>query len=692
MSADAFSLPLRLALPRPSKDVVPVSVDGPLAVATLPWQFEPPAESLVVVAKLTLALDAGVVAVPCPEPEPLSGDEPWEEGASLRRASDFAAFKPRADVTLVGHAYSRPDRPTFAHVHLRFGELHRELAVVGDRRWSRGVPTAPEPFERMPLTWERAFGGQGFSANPRGRGVDGKRLPNLERPGALVTSPEARPEPVAFAPVPRESAARMTKLGRFDEAWLRERWPYFPSDVDWSHENAAPSELQVAYPRGDERFELAGVHPERPVVAGELPGLCARAFAIETIPEGTMFREVKLVLDTVSFDADALRVSLVWRGRLAVRARGAPELVRIHAVAESLTNPAPLPEIFSRLTRELVEKHGPTVLVSPGAPLPTPAPAPRPVRPPPRVASDEARSRLAAVAAEGRDLVGADLAGFDLRGLDLSKRALAGANLADAALDGARLDGCDLRGAVLTRARLDGASLRGADLGGANLSGAFAEAADLGGANLEQASLPDLEAPNARFDAARLKGSNLTDAMLDGASFDGAEAERLVLSGARLAGATFVGAALEDAQLHDVAAPGAHLERACLLRARFDGADLAGAVLEDADATEGSFENVNLERARLARATLDDAVLAHARLDDAVLDRASAKGARLRGASLVRAAARQANLMGASLEGGRLHGADLRGANLHGVNTFQAELGDADLALALLTDTALAPR
>ena len=47
----------------------------------------------------------------------------------------------------------------------------------------------------------------------------------------------------------------------------------------------------------------------------------------------------------------------------------------------------------------------------------------------------------------------------------------------------------------------------------------------------------------------------------------------------------------------------------------------------------------------------------------------------------------RANLMGASLEGANLCRADLRGANLYAAETWKADLSDALLDLAIVTNT-----
>ena len=54
--------------------------------------------------------------------------------------------------------------------------------MIGEREWMYGLlpwyrVTQPQPFTRMPLVYERAFGGDGHLANPDGCGYARGRLP-----------------------------------------------------------------------------------------------------------------------------------------------------------------------------------------------------------------------------------------------------------------------------------------------------------------------------------------------------------------------------------------------------------------------------------------------------------------------------------------------------------------------------------
>ena len=105
---------------------------------------------------------------------------------------------------------------------LRVGPVSRRLRVFGNRRWMREgdewVISRPEPFARMPLVWELAFGGhvpagaggvpEVEARNPVGRGlvgadegdIAGRPLPNIEDPEQLIASPADRPAPAGAGP------------------------------------------------------------------------------------------------------------------------------------------------------------------------------------------------------------------------------------------------------------------------------------------------------------------------------------------------------------------------------------------------------------------------------------------------------------------------------------------------------------
>jgi hypothetical protein len=319
--------------------------ETPLEVGVLPWALTPARGCLAVIAKATCDLVPGERAALRAQAEPLAHDV-FPDGLEERVCvypDDLSPYKVRADVVAVGHAHAPRGAAAVMDVALLFGHegnaFERRIRVFGDRRWQRGPSWAeisePATFGAMPLTYARAFGGPGFEANPAGQGrVDRFRharalppLPNLEDPESLLRVPSQRPAPACFAPLPLSWKRRAEAPAR------RAPWPCFPEALDWTLYQIAPRPQQLAFLRGDEPFALVGMHRVHPVLEGSLPGVTARAFASR--PQGR-FDEVELRLDTVVIDADAMKLSLVWRGVLTVDDEARPDVTAVHLVLEEI--------------------------------------------------------------------------------------------------------------------------------------------------------------------------------------------------------------------------------------------------------------------------------------------------------------------------------------------------------------------
>jgi hypothetical protein len=297
-------------------------------------------DSLYTVVKGTFALDRldawGVPAVADEQVKPVLADEhhgkPGE--SSIRAASDVALIKPATDVLLMGTAYAPGGRPAvWMDVTLAAGPLQKTVRVFGDRVWRDGAvasATAPRPFERMPLVWERAYGGvdrngeepRGEARNPVGAGfrapdgekpLDGLPLPNLEDPHDPILAWKDAPAPAAFAPVAPHWLPRRSFAGTYDEAWQSGRAPYLPADFDARFFQLAPDGLVApGWFTGGETVDVVGATP-----AGRL------TFRLPSVPVEVEYtldnrREAPPVhLDTVLIEPDASRVVLVWRTVLA---------------------------------------------------------------------------------------------------------------------------------------------------------------------------------------------------------------------------------------------------------------------------------------------------------------------------------------------------------------------------------------
>lgn len=244
---------------------------------------------------------------------------------------DASIPKARAEVLAVGSAHP-PEKPAATcPVRVRAGAIDRTLYVIGDRRWENGVPTAPVPFESMPLTWARAFGGAGYPQNPEGRGFGRELLPNVERPDALVRSDADRPLPASFGPVDPLWPQRMS--GTYDAAWLENEYPGFPRDLDWSTFNLASREQQMdgAF-AGGEPIEIVNMHPSRSHIASTVPSHVARAVVVK---RGGAKEDVALRKTTVWLFPEALRGVIVHHGVVEVEEDDAADVEAIVAGADA---------------------------------------------------------------------------------------------------------------------------------------------------------------------------------------------------------------------------------------------------------------------------------------------------------------------------------------------------------------------
>ncbi len=718
--------------PSPQVDPVTLVDDSGFAAGTLPWTPDPATVQRAVLVKGTFDVPAaGGRVTPSSEQEGLHGDlfataangesaDGAGAGAELDRASDFAPFKPEADLLLRGTAHAAPGHAT-ALVTFTVGSHRARVVALPPRAFGKdGVPRPTGPFVPVPLRWAHAFGGPEHAPNPAGTGAAaGTPPPLLEDPDRLMRTRADRPRPAALAPISPSWEARRTLTGTFDSAWQRHRWPCFPDDFDPTYFQSAPAELRRPHLDGDEAFRADSVRPGGGAVSGELPSLRPRAFVER---DGEPTAEVPLRLDTFVLDADAMRVTLVWRGLFDLGHRTA----RVTVLRDDLHAPRPFEEIATLLCARRAEG-----LAAPGVKPVPPArsyaladalrvrrppaaalrgtsaatglalalgvgtgvfgaafgkPEPPPAPPPP------SREEVEAMLAAGKDLRTVDLSGADLAGIDLAGRDLRGALLASANLTGARLASADLTGANLSGIRAASSCWDGADLTRADLTSAQLPSATLLHAKLERTKLADVRLDAARLDAAEGEGASFVRASLLRAHAPGAKLPKADFSKAAAAGAVLRGAVLDDAKLLDTEAPGAVFDEASLLDARFEKANLAGASFTAAAAAGAVFEQADLTAAVLRKAHLDGAVFAGATLARADLRGVLARGAVFRRADLTAARLDGADLMRATFEGADLRRATVTGANLYQAETWLASTEQADLTGAFLAGTKLAPR
>ncbi len=287
------------------------------------------------------------------------GGKPWgKPGESSDRYEPEAAFiKPATDVVLLGHAYPPQKGATEGLVALQVGPLKKAVRVVGERTWFRSMghiaATKPLPFEKLPLTWERAFGGWdrtdaakpafeprnpvgvGFRASPR-HFEEGLKLPNLEDPAEPLREFGQRVTPVGFGFTSPHWQPRAKYAGTYDEAWNKTRKPLLPKDFDRRFFNAAaPGLVAPGYLKGDEPVVISGASPKGRL-AFALPGQAAPVIIAE-LASGEDAKP-ELHLDTIILDADAEQVLLLWRGHV-VLSEGVHDVRGLRITAEGVFPP-----------------------------------------------------------------------------------------------------------------------------------------------------------------------------------------------------------------------------------------------------------------------------------------------------------------------------------------------------------------
>ena len=293
------------------------------------------AEVWLVAVKCTFDIRSdGTTEIAADQPPVLRIPEHYGDpvGSSIKYDVDLVLTKLATDITVVGHAYAPAGRSeTRMEVGFRVGPVHKVLQVTGDRTWGTMGPTSPEPFTRMPLVYERAFGGADRrSADPQrdcdwrnsvGTGFAVSRdnaaaipLPNIEYPDDPVRGWKDRPRPAGFGPIGRQWQPRVSFAGTYDEAWTKNRLPLVPDDFDDRFFQSAPEDQQApGFLRGGEPVVL-----HRLTRDGDLRFTLPKIFlGFETRFYGgssTIHKERRL--HSVILEPDHPRVSLVWHSAL----------------------------------------------------------------------------------------------------------------------------------------------------------------------------------------------------------------------------------------------------------------------------------------------------------------------------------------------------------------------------------------
>lgn len=301
-------------------------------------------ESIVVVVKGTFTIPPkGEISrladkqFPFVEADQFTG----EPGVSaILYESDYAPIKPRCDVILNGSAYSNNNRwVRELQVGFQLKSINKSFRVIGNRLWKQNMvsfyPSDPEPFIKIPLSYDIAFGGidtastkpdqqKFFTSNPAGKGffdnnnyalMEGKPLPNTEEFNNPIRKPNGSYKPMAFGVVGRGWYPRYTLAGTYDQNWLDNEFPFLPKDFNPAYYQSAPADQQTDYLKGGETVTLKNLTPE---------GLTS--FNIPQIEVPVLYqykdnteKEVQAVIDTVYIEPDQNRFIIIWRSSMPLK-------------------------------------------------------------------------------------------------------------------------------------------------------------------------------------------------------------------------------------------------------------------------------------------------------------------------------------------------------------------------------------
>ncbi|TKC94134.1 DUF2169 family type VI secretion system accessory protein [Polyangium fumosum] len=359
-----------------------------------------------VITKATFAFapDAPMPRVP---PQPLLRDEVHHgdnPARSVRFTSDLVPYLARADVLFTGHGHAPVAR---LQVHAGERMLLDKTLLLKD---SRGA-------QRIPIVYERAYGGPDVPDNPLGMGAG-----NDEGEPTILTPGDPR-RPAGFGPIARAWPVRKRLLGATPRSALEGRIVEIPPGFDGAYFQAAPLDQQTDLLRGDEHIVLEGLHPSLPRLVTRLPCLrgVARIHGLAAfgVPDG---QPMDLCLDTLRIDGDEQRCTVVFRRWMNLPHEQALEALRVVAGVEVAGEPLawfdpprraaapppssgkrrPLPTSTLALPPEVQEAPPPrpalpfragflparqpevaTPPPSPVAPPPSPVAPPPPIAPPP---------------------------------------------------------------------------------------------------------------------------------------------------------------------------------------------------------------------------------------------------------------------------------------------------------------------
>ncbi|MBN2716915.1 MAG: DUF2169 domain-containing protein [Deltaproteobacteria bacterium] len=268
----------------------------------------------------------GKCAIANKQPDIVFADEYWGEPghSAVKYESDVSLRRPYTDLIVNGYAYAPDNRPvTKMDVSLHYqSKLLKSLTVFGDRFWDESISlgkTSPEPFVKMPITYDRAFGGSDDKGSePRNRSGAGynssivrdfvnRQLPNIEDPFNLITTRRSRPQPMGLGIVAKNWEPRLSYAGTYDDAWQANEFPLLPKDFDLRFNQCTSQDQWIKRPVGGEIVDIFGM---------TMSGILRVSIPPCDIGLSLVYSDKKedknMELDSILFEPSEERVILTW--------------------------------------------------------------------------------------------------------------------------------------------------------------------------------------------------------------------------------------------------------------------------------------------------------------------------------------------------------------------------------------------
>jgi hypothetical protein len=316
----------------------------PLAVLDVPILDHIGREVVVVVVKGTVRVVGPDRVVPHEKPAPIRAKDDLRDEqnprSSVRYPSDVCIEKHGTDVVVVGEALA--PKPVMAKdIAIQVRDSVLPIRVHGPREYFRGIlevaVSAAVPSERIPLIWEKAYGGAYDDSsfvelrNPAGVGVArdhgllvGTSAPQLEHPALPYRTSKDKHPPVGCGATLPHWSPRREYAGTFDDLWRATRMPLMPRDFDVRHNNVAAPGLifSPALVAGDAVSVLGMSLPELfSFRVPRMPVVFVARYDDET-------KELRPAIDTVLVEPAHARVEVVLRAAFET-GRGASSLREI---------------------------------------------------------------------------------------------------------------------------------------------------------------------------------------------------------------------------------------------------------------------------------------------------------------------------------------------------------------------------